>query len=41
MPDKADNVTLQLLRTMRAENSARFDKIEAVPQDVRLTGYSS
>ena len=35
MPEEPDNLVLQLLRTMRAENSARFDAIEAVLQDVR------
>ncbi len=37
MPEKPDNMVLQLLRTMRAENSARFGEIEALLQDVRLT----
>ena len=37
MSEEPDNLVLQLLRTMRAENSARFDEIEAVLQDVRLT----
>jgi hypothetical protein len=37
MADEADNMVLQLLRTMRAENSARFDDIEAVLREVRLT----
>ena len=37
MPEEPDNLVLQLLRTMRAENSARFDAIEAVLHDVRLT----
>ena len=35
MPDEPDDLVLQLLRTMRAENSARFDEIEAVLHDVR------
>jgi hypothetical protein len=37
MPEEPDNMVLQLLRTMRAENSARFGEIEALLQDVRLT----
>jgi hypothetical protein len=37
MPEEPDNMVLQLLRTMRAENSARFGEIDALPQDVRLT----
>jgi hypothetical protein len=37
MPEEPDNLVLQLLRTMRAENSARFDSIEDVLKDVRLT----
>ncbi len=37
MAEEPDNMALQLLRTMRAENSARFDEIEALMQDVRLT----
>jgi hypothetical protein len=37
MPEEPDNSLLQLLRTMRAENSGRFDEIEAVLHDVRLT----
>jgi hypothetical protein len=37
MPEEPENLVLQLLRTMRAENSARFDDIEAVLHDVRLT----
>ena len=37
MAEEPDNLVLQLLRTMRAENSARFDEIEAVLKDVRLT----
>jgi hypothetical protein len=35
MPDEPDNLVLQLLRTMRAENSARFDAIEAGLEDAR------
>jgi hypothetical protein len=37
MPEEPDNMVLQLLGTMRAENSARFGEIEALLQDVRLT----
>jgi lipopolysaccharide/colanic/teichoic acid biosynthesis glycosyltransferase len=37
MAEEPDNLVLQLLRTMRAENSARFDEIETVLKDVRLT----
>ena len=37
MAEEPDNPVLQLLRTMRAENSARFDAIESVLKDVRLT----
>ena len=44
MADEADNMVLQLLRTMRADNTARFDQIEArfddieaVLREVRLT----
>ncbi len=44
MAEEPDNMVLQLLRTMRAENSARFDQIEArfddieaVLREVRLT----
>jgi len=40
MPEEPDNLVLQLLRTMRAENSARFDEVEAVLHDVRLTVVS-
>jgi hypothetical protein len=36
MADEPDNLVLQMLRAMRAENSARFDAIEAVLKDVRL-----
>jgi predicted nucleic acid-binding Zn-ribbon protein len=35
MPEEPDNLVLQLLRTMRAEHSARFDAIEGVLEDVR------
>lgn len=35
MAEEPDNLVLQLLRTMRAENSVRFDEIEAVLEDVR------
>ena len=37
MAEEPDNLVLQLLRTMRAENSARFDEIDAVLSDVRRT----
>jgi hypothetical protein len=37
MAEEPDNLVLQLLRAMRAENSARFDDIEAVLSDVRRT----
>ena len=37
MAEESDNFVLQLLRTMRAENSARFDEIEAELKDLRLT----
>jgi uncharacterized DUF497 family protein len=44
MAEEPDNLVLQVLRTMRAENStrfdqigARFDDIEAVLNEVRLT----
>ena len=37
MAEEPDNLVLQLLRTMRAENSARFDAIEGVLKEVRLT----
>jgi hypothetical protein len=37
MAEEPDNLVLQLLRTMRAENSVRFDDIEAVLKEVRLT----
>ena len=37
MPEEPDNMVLQLLRTMRAKNSARFGEIEGLLQDVRLT----
>ena len=40
MAEEPDNLVLQLLRTMRAENSARFDEIEAVLKEVRLTVVS-
>jgi len=35
MAKEPDNLVLQLLRTMRAENSAGFDEIEAIVEDVR------
>ncbi len=35
MAEEPDNLVLQLLRTMRAESSARFDEIEAGVEDVR------
>lgn len=35
MAEEPDNLVLQLLRTMRAENSVRFDEIEAVLEDIR------
>jgi hypothetical protein len=37
MAEERDNLVLQLLRAMRVENSARFDAIEAVLREVRLT----
>ncbi len=37
MAEKPDNLVLQLLGTMRAEISARFDAIESVVKDVRLS----
>ncbi len=37
MAEEPDNLVLQLLRTMRAENTTRFDEIEAVLKEVRLT----
>lgn len=44
MAEEPDNLVLQLLRAMRAENStvrveisARFDEIETVLKDARLT----
>ena len=37
MAEEPDNLVLQLLRPMRAENSARFDEIDAVLSDVRRT----
>jgi hypothetical protein len=40
MAEEPDNLVLQLLRTMRAENSVRFDEIEAVLKEVRLTVIS-
>ena len=36
MAEEPESLVLQLLRTMRAENSARFDEIEAVLKDVRM-----
>jgi hypothetical protein len=35
MREEPDNLVLQLLRSMRAENSVRFDEIDAVLSDVR------
>ncbi|RBP09095.1 hypothetical protein DFR50_12367 [Roseiarcus fermentans] len=40
MAEEPDNLVLQLLRAMRAENSARFDAIEAIVREVRLTVVS-
>ena len=40
MPEEPDNLGLQLLRVIRAkqdEHSTRFEEIEAVLKDVRLT----
>jgi hypothetical protein len=37
MAEEPDNLVLQLMRTMRAENSAHFNEIEATLKDVRLT----
>ncbi len=36
MPEEPDNLVHLLLRAVRAENSERFDQVEAVLQDVRL-----
>ena len=41
MAEEPDNMVLQLLQMMRAENSARFDDIEAVLKEVRLTVHKS
>ena len=35
MAEEPDNLVLQLLRTMRAENSAHFDSLETGLEDVR------
>ena len=37
MAEEPDDLVIPLPRTMRAKNSARFDEIEAVLKEVRLT----